>query len=78
MSTIRATTHTGPDGILKLELPIGIADADVDVTIVVQPSKQSKSREEFLRFIDATAGKWEGEPLVRPEQGVYEHRDDWG
>jgi hypothetical protein len=78
MSTIYATSHTGPDGVLKLELPVGIPDADVDVTIVVQPSKCSKSREEFLRFVDATAGKWQGEPLVRPDQGVFEHRNDWG
>src|SRR5437867_1130415 len=75
MSTIHRTIHTGPDGILKLKLPLGMPDADVDVTVVVEKSKPTMNREEWLRFIERTAGKWEGEPLARPDQGDYEVRD---
>ena len=37
MATIHTTSHTNSDGILKLELPVGIADADVDVTLLIEP-----------------------------------------
>jgi hypothetical protein len=33
-------------------------------------------REAWLKFIEQTAGKWQGE-LERPEQGEYEHRLEW-
>lgn len=35
-----------------------------------------KEREEWLQFIERTAGKWVGE-FERPEQGEYEERDWW-
>jgi hypothetical protein len=80
MATIHTTTHTDSAGILKLELPVGIADADVDVTLLIEPKAVPRqlTREEWLRFIENTAGKWQGDPLVRPEQGILEHRKPWG
>jgi hypothetical protein len=78
VSTIHTTTHTGPDGILKLELPTGIPDAKLDVTVHVERLNPSMNQEEWLRFIEETAGKWQGEPLKRPEQGIIETRDSWG
>jgi hypothetical protein len=80
MSTIHTTVQTGPDGTLKLEIPVGLVNTSVDVTVVVQRAKAKRpmSREERMRFIDQTAGKWQGEPLKRPEQPKLEQRDTWG
>ena len=78
MSTIHTRTHIGTDGILRLQLPVDVANADVDVTVVVEPSKKPKamSREEWLRFIRDTAGSIDDPTFVRHEQGTFEIRDE--
>ena len=80
MSTIHTRTHVGTDGILRLQVPVDVANADVDVTVVVEPAqvRGPMSPEEWDRFIESTAGKWEGEPLARPDQGNFETRGEWG
>jgi hypothetical protein len=77
MSTIHTTTHTGPDGVLKLEVPLNMPDTDLDVTLMVQPRKNSapKNREEWLQFINDTAGSIDDPSFFRHEQGEYEIRD---
>lgn len=37
LETIETTAHVGPDGILKLEVPVTQRDQNVNVTLVVQP-----------------------------------------
>lgn len=65
------TVRAGTDGILTLALGEAYANELIQVTLQTIPET---SREEWLRFIDNTAGKWEGE-LERPTQGEYEERD---
>jgi hypothetical protein len=36
MQTIKLDAHVGPDGLLKLELPVGFGDEDVEVLVVIQ------------------------------------------
>jgi hypothetical protein len=77
------TAHVGADGVLTLTLPLGETVANRTVRILVEliegegESKLSiRTQEEWLQFIAATAGKWQGE-LERPPQGEYEQRDKW-
>lgn len=84
MTQIELRSRIGPDGMLSLQIPIGPEDANQEVVVTVRPAEEppastrpKMSREEWLRFIDETAGHWEGEPLVRPEQGQYEQREAW-
>jgi hypothetical protein len=65
------TVRAGPDGVLTLSLGETYANKLVQVTVQTIPET---TREEWLRFIENTAGKWEGE-LERPPQGEYEERD---
>lgn len=77
--TIHARARVGSDGILSLNLPLGVAEADREVVVTVQPAPPSgagMNSEQWQEFIRSTAGRWEGEPLVRPEQGEYETRDE--
>jgi hypothetical protein len=37
METIKVKTHVGTDGILKLEVPVGVSNMDLEVLVVVQP-----------------------------------------
>ena len=44
METIETTAHVGPDGVLRLEVPVTEKDRDVDVTLVVRPQDTSSRR----------------------------------
>jgi len=37
MDAIKLRSHVGPDGILKLEVPVGVKDTDLDVIVNVEP-----------------------------------------
>lgn len=61
---------------------MGSEDANKTVRVVVETVETAApgyvrpfaSREEWLKFVDETAGKWQGE-FERPPQGEYEERD---
>ncbi|HEY7153746.1 MAG TPA: hypothetical protein VH575_07285 [Gemmataceae bacterium] len=63
--------QVGADGVLTL--PLGETSANKRVRVTVETMPPEMTREEWLRFIEDTAGKWEGE-LERPPQGEYEER----
>jgi hypothetical protein len=77
------TTRVGADGVLTLTVPLAKTDANKTVRVTVEtvegaaePATPTMPRDEWLKFIEATAGKWQGE-LERPPQGEYEERDGW-
>jgi hypothetical protein len=68
-------SKVGSDGILHLELPLGIEDAGREVQVTVEPLPAgSMSPEDWDKGILATAGKWQGD-FERPDQGEYEKRE---
>jgi hypothetical protein len=73
MTRIVLRSKVGPDGILQLTVPVGHSDANREVRIVIE-SEPSASKQEYLNFLDRTAGAWQGD-FERPEQGEYETRD---
>jgi hypothetical protein len=79
--SLHTTSYIGPDGVLRVTLPAGLTNTDVDVHITLSPVNGKPARKlmdqaEWARFIEETAGKWEGE-FVRPPQGDYEQREPW-
>jgi hypothetical protein len=58
------TVRVGADGVLTLSLGAAYANKLVSVTVNTIPEM---TQEEWQRFIEETAGKWEGE-LERPPQ----------
>jgi hypothetical protein len=82
MKTIRTRSHVGSDGMLELKLDSGVRETDVEVVVVVQPVQQAgwkseAEKEAWRRFVNETAGAWQGEPLEWPEQGEFEKREAW-
>lgn len=76
METIKTHARVGKDGVLKLQVPLGLTDTDLEVLVIVQPIKPSvTSREEWLAFIERTAGSLADDPIERPPQGEYEIRE---
>ncbi len=66
------TVRVGADG--TLTLPLGEANANKLVRVTVDTLPEM-TREEWLRFIEATAGKIDDPTFERPPQGEYEQRD---
>lgn len=81
MQAIHLYSQVGSDGILRLEVPVTATNSELDVLVIVQPRSAAQSNplpptEWLPGFFEKTAGQWQGEPLVRPDQGAYEDRRD--
>jgi hypothetical protein len=77
MAHLEFQSKIGSDGSLALNLPLGIFEANATVKVTVDSLSKQISATEWQRIIEETAGKWEGDPLARPEQGAFEQRDQW-
>jgi hypothetical protein len=68
-------SRVGADGVLRVTVPVGQAEADQDVQVIIEPvSATVQSNQDYLDFLQATAGAWQGN-FERPDQGDYEVRD---
>ncbi len=80
MHTITMRSHVGRDGVLKLEIPVGLADADLEVVVVVQPLLSPNNADGGAGwpagFFEETYGSFADEPLERGDQGLVEVRDE--
>jgi hypothetical protein len=68
------SARVGADGVLLV--PLGQAEANLEVRVTIEPAAAPalQSRQEYLDFLQATAGAWQGD-FERPDQGTYEVRD---
>ena len=79
MFSIQTKAHVGADGKLAVQLPAEYCEQDVDVTIIMERVEVGVGSHESVQdmngwpttFFENTAGAWQGEPLVRGEQGSY-------
>ncbi len=80
MQAIKVWGHVGPDGILKLEVPVKTVDQDVEAVVVIQTPAQSTPllvdvNGYPLRFFE-TLDRIEADDLAeRPAQGQFEIRE---
>lgn len=79
MSHVEIKSRVGADGILALTIPLGQAQANREVKITVEAvdERAGEGHERWVRFVDEVSGAWQGEGLVRPEQGDFESRLPW-
>ena len=78
MQSLTLHTRVGKDGILKLEMPVGIVDTDLEIILILNPVVESRIATEWPRnFFTEIVGGWVGAPLVREPQGTYESRSDF-
>jgi hypothetical protein len=83
MESIKLKSHVGDDGILQIQIPVGLKNEDLEVMVIFQPLKSPDSNSETLEskgwqpgFFEEVIGSWEGDPLERPEQLPYEVREE--
>ncbi len=83
MTRIELISKADADGVIHVEIPVGPGAADVEFRIVAErlsdaprPARPFLNREEWLAFIERTAGKWQGEFEI-PDDPPPQERDLW-
>jgi hypothetical protein len=79
MRSVTLKSHVGEDGVLHLQVPVGVKNATLEVVVVFQTTTPAEATDERgwpVGFFEETAGAWSGEPLDRGEQGTYERREE--
>ncbi|BAY29296.1 hypothetical protein NIES2107_11370 [Nostoc carneum NIES-2107] len=81
MQSIKLCSHVGADGILHLEIPVGITDKEMEVMVIyqqIEPSAHAKTPQELgwpPGFFERTAGLLADDPIQRYPQGEYDTRE---
>lgn len=84
MQSVKIQAHVGADGLLKLEVPTGLANLNLEVMVIIQPvsdpATTSASNPEELGwppgFFEQVYGSLRDDPIERPPQPELEERDD--
>ena len=74
MTRIVLKSKVGADGVLHLTVPVGREEADREVQVTIDPAPPAKPTQEYLDFLEATAGAWQGD-FERPNDVRPEERD---
>jgi hypothetical protein len=79
MNRMILKSQVGTDGVLHVDVAVGISEAGRNVQITIDPENVPPSpHQDYQRFLDETAGAWQGD-FVRPDQGAFEdgtHSDE--
>ena len=73
MESIKVQQSVGQDGILHLEIPIGLREQDVEVMVIYQPVPSLTTIEPSL---EALYGICADDPIIVDVQGISEALDD--
>lgn len=65
--------HVGQDGILHLDIPVGLSEQDVEVMVIYQPVQSLTTTEPSLA---ALYGICTDDPIILEDQGISEALDD--
>lgn len=75
MSSIVIDSVIGSDGILHLDVPIGIENANRAVRVVIEAARQPLTRAEWGAFVQSLAGSITDPTFERPPQLPLEARE---
>jgi hypothetical protein len=82
MHSIKLDAHVDPDGTLRLNVPVGLANQDVEVIVVIQPRRceVKGTKPEDLGwppgYFEETYGCLRDDPIEPDFQPVYEYREE--
>lgn len=75
MSRIVVQSKVGADGILRVEIPLGVFDVDRDVQVIVEQMQPvDADHEAYVKSLRALYGSWKGD-FERMPQGDFEERE---
>jgi hypothetical protein len=72
------TSRVDADGVLRVTLPVGVADADREVQVTVEPltPKKPMTQAEWTAWVESMAGSITDPTFRRHDQGEYEVREE--
>ncbi|MFB2895184.1 hypothetical protein ACE1CI_19930 [Aerosakkonemataceae cyanobacterium BLCC-F50] len=73
MKSVTLRHRVGEDGILHLDVPVGLNDAELEVTITFKEVASATTVPEELEwkeFVEKTYGSCADDPIVIDEQGI--------
>jgi hypothetical protein len=73
MESIKVRRHVGQDGILHLEIPVGIRERDVEVMVIYQSVSSSMAS---ARSLEQFYGICADDPITLDDRGISESLDD--
>jgi hypothetical protein len=73
MESIKVRRRVGQDGILHLDIPVGIIERDVEVMVIYQPVS---SPTVTGRSLELFYGICADDPIVLDDRGISESLDD--
>ena len=78
MTRMTLNARVGADGVLRVTVPVGMAEADREVQVTVEPlaPKKSMSQAEYAAWVESMAGSITDPTFRRHEQGEYEQREE--
>lgn len=78
MQSMTFHSQVGPDGVLKLEIPVGVANTLMEVTVVMKSLEEVETNTTgwTAGFFEQTYGILKDEPIEREDQGVFESREE--
>lgn len=76
METIRIKTRIGSDGVLKFEMPVGVANVDAEIVVVYTVQSDPARKETWADYVNATYGILADDPIARPVELPLDVRDE--
>ena len=73
MESIKVRQRVGQDGILHLEIPVGLREQDVEVMVIYQPVPSLTTIEPSL---ESLYGICADDPIILDDRGISEALDD--
>lgn len=82
MQSIKLKKHIGADGILHLDICLGMKDKEVEVMVIyqsIEAATQTQTPEDLgypLGFFEQTYGICQDDPIVIDSEGDFEQREE--
>ncbi len=80
MQSIKIRSRVGEDGILHLNIPLGMKDKEVEVMVIYQSVETGTKTPEDLGyppgFFEQTYGSCQDDPIVIDYEGDFEEREE--
>ncbi|MGI0489376.1 hypothetical protein ACN4EK_28510 [Pantanalinema rosaneae CENA516] len=78
MQSIKLNTYVGDDGMLKLQIPVGVSNAEMEVVVIYQPitADPIKPVARSVMPVEEVESGWADEPVGRAKSGSSEIREE--
>jgi hypothetical protein len=77
MNRLIVRSRVDADGVLRVSVPLGASEAEREMQLTIEPlTPPAMTQQEWVEFIQSTAGSITDPTFVRHEQGEYERRDE--